>query len=75
LTGLAVAGTASLVSELGVVVVKSPPRRRHAGAISAALLALLHQQALGGARCRPLELSAFGEAHRAGWLAGWGAPT
>jgi AcrR family transcriptional regulator len=37
------------------------------------LLALLHQQALGGAQCRPLDLSAFGEAHRAGWLAGWGA--
>jgi AcrR family transcriptional regulator len=41
--------------------------------LSPLLLALLHQGALGGDRCRPLDLGAFGEAHRRAWLAGWGS--
>lgn len=38
------------------------------------LFALFHQHQLGGARCRPLELKPFLEAHLRGFLAGYGPP-
>ena len=41
--------------------------------LSPLLLALLHQEALGGARCRPLDLAEFGRRHVEGWVGGWGA--
>lgn len=41
--------------------------------LSPLLMALLHQGPLGGAGCRPLDVGAFSAAHRAAWLAGWGA--
>lgn len=41
--------------------------------VSPALLALLHQGELGGARCRPLDLDAFLRAHADAWLRAWSA--
>lgn len=51
-----------------------PPLDLRAAALtflSPLLLALLHQQGLGGAACRPLDLDAFADAHLHGWLSGW----
>lgn len=42
--------------------------------LSPLLVALLHQRALGGDQCRPLDLSAFLELHVAGFLRAYGAP-
>lgn len=43
--------------------------------LSPLLLALLHQQALGGNRCRPLDLPGFSRTHQECWLRGWGPVT
>lgn len=46
---------------------------RHAALalVSPVVLALLHQDALGGRGCRPLDLDAFAEEHVARWLDAW----
>jgi AcrR family transcriptional regulator len=41
--------------------------------VSPVLVALLHQDTLGGRACRPLDLDAFVPAHVDGWLRGFGA--
>jgi AcrR family transcriptional regulator len=41
--------------------------------LSPLLFALLHQQQLGGAACRPLDVDAFATAHVDGWLRGYAA--
>lgn len=38
------------------------------------VLALLHQDALGGSRCRTLDVEAFVRGHVAAWVRGYGAP-
>jgi AcrR family transcriptional regulator len=40
--------------------------------IGPVFVALLHQDTLGGVRCRPLDLDAFVPAHVDGWLRGYG---
>lgn len=42
--------------------------------LSPVVLALLHQGALGGDRCRPLDLGALLDAHHAAWMRGWASP-
>lgn len=46
---------------------------RHAALalVSPVVVALLHQDALRGARCRPLDVDVFVEAHLQGFLSGW----
>ena len=46
---------------------------RHAALalVSPVLVALLHQDVLHGATCRPLDMDVFVEAHLQGFLAGW----
>lgn len=39
--------------------------------LSPLVLALLHQGALGGDRCRPLDLDALIDTHHAAWMRGW----
>lgn len=39
--------------------------------LSPVVLALLHQGALGGDRCRPLEMRRVLDAHHEGWMRGW----
>lgn len=48
-------------------------RARHAALalVSPVLVALLHQEALHGARCRPLDIDVFIESHLQHFLAGW----
>jgi AcrR family transcriptional regulator len=42
--------------------------------LSPVVLALLHQDALGGAACRALDVPAFVRAHVDGFVRGWGRP-
>jgi AcrR family transcriptional regulator len=42
--------------------------------MSPVLLALLHQEGLAGNRCRPMNITAFIEAHVAGFVRGYAAP-
>lgn len=42
--------------------------------LSPVVLALLHQDALGGATCRALDVPAFVRVHAAAFARGWGAP-
>ena len=54
-----------------------PPLDRRAGALALVgpvVLGLLHQDALFGAACRPLDVDAFVEAHVRGWLQGYARP-
>jgi len=48
-------------------------RARHAALslVSPVLLALLHQEALHGSTCRPLDIDAFVETHLQHFLDGW----
>jgi hypothetical protein len=39
--------------------------------LSPVLVALLHQDALGGVHCRPLDVDAFTASHLARWLRAW----
>lgn len=50
------------------------PRQAGLSLVAPLLLAWLHQDALGGAGCRPLDRDAFAEGHVAGWLRGYAAP-
>lgn len=55
-----------------------PPLDRRAGALALVgpvVLGLLHQDALFGAACRPLDVDAFVEAHVGAWLQGYARPT
>jgi AcrR family transcriptional regulator len=40
--------------------------------VAPVVLALFHQDELGGRACRPLDVDAFVEEHARRWLAGWG---
>lgn len=60
---------ASRLGEAGVY----PSDARHAALalVSPVIVALLHQDALHGATCRPLDIDVFVEAHLQGFLSGW----
>lgn len=45
------------------------------GLIGPVVLALLHQDELGGVACRPLDLDAFLEEHLDAWLRSWASPS
>ena len=49
---------------------------RHAALalVTPVLLGLIHQDSLGGAACRPLDLDAFVADHLERWFLGWGGP-
>lgn len=49
-----------------------PPRVSALAWLGPAVLVLLHQQDLGGARCRPLDLDAWARAHNQAWLRAFG---
>lgn len=42
--------------------------------LSPVVLALIHQDALGGSSCRSLDVEAFVDTHVAGFVRGWGRP-
>lgn len=48
------------------------PRVAGLALLGPVVLALLHQDNLGGVACRPLDVEAYLEAHLQGWLRGWG---
>ncbi|MEL6346071.1 MAG: hypothetical protein AAFV53_23380 [Myxococcota bacterium] len=48
------------------------PRVMALGLLSPIILALLHQGALGGEQCRPLDMSTFVDVHLTGFLRGYG---
>lgn len=48
------------------------PRVAGLALLGPVVLALLHQDNLGGVACRPLDVEAYAEAQLQGWLRGWG---
>lgn len=48
------------------------PRIAGLALIGPVVLALLHQDNLGGVQCRPLDIDVFLEEHLRGWMRGWG---
>lgn len=51
---------------------EGPPRLAALQLLAPMVLALLHQDALGGSRCRPLDVDPFVPAHIDAWLRAWG---
>lgn len=49
------------------------PRQATLSLMAPLVLAWLHQDALGGATCRPLDRQSFADGHVAGWLRGYAA--
>lgn len=49
------------------------PRAAALSLLAPVMLALLHQDQLGGSACRPLDVEAFTEEHLDRWLGGWAA--